>query len=76
MYTQQTIKKTVSCSGVGLHSGNQIHMNFTPAGPDTGIVFKRIDLDSHPVIKVAPQNIADVTYATTLGWDGATISGA
>lgn len=73
MYTQQTIKKTVSCSGVGVHSGNQIHVNFTPAGLNTGIVFKRIDIEDHPVMKVVPQNIADVTYATTLGWDGVTI---
>lgn len=73
MYTQKTIKKAVSCSGVGLHSGNQINLTFKPAGVDTGIIFTRTDIDNHPIIRVIPQNIADVTYATTLGHDGVTI---
>ena len=73
MYTQKTIKKAVACSGIGLHSGNQIQMTFKPAGVDTGIWFKRMDLANHPLIKVAYQNIVDVSYATTLGSDGATI---
>ena len=38
MYTQKTIKKTVSCSGVGLHSGNHVHLTFKPAAVDSGIV--------------------------------------
>jgi UDP-3-O-[3-hydroxymyristoyl] N-acetylglucosamine deacetylase len=73
MYTQTTIKKAVSCSGVGLHSGNHIHLTFQPAGLDFGIVFTRTDLPGHPAIRVLPHNIADVTYATTLGRNGATI---
>lgn len=73
MFTQKTIKKSVSCSGVGLHSGNHIEMTFRPAGVDAGVIFKRMDLAEHPQIKVIPQNIADVTYATTLGHDGVTI---
>jgi UDP-3-O-[3-hydroxymyristoyl] N-acetylglucosamine deacetylase len=73
MYTQKTIKKPVSCSGIGLHSGNHIEMTFKPARVDTGILFKRTDLDDHPPIRVAYQNIVDVSYATTLGKGGATI---
>jgi UDP-3-O-[3-hydroxymyristoyl] N-acetylglucosamine deacetylase len=73
MYTQKTIKKVVTCSGIGLHSGNQIQITFKPADVDSGIWFKRIDLPHHPLIKVAHQNIVNVTYATTLGGNGATI---
>jgi UDP-3-O-[3-hydroxymyristoyl] N-acetylglucosamine deacetylase len=73
MYTQHTIKKIVTCSGIGLHSGNQIQMTLKPAAVDTGIVFKRTDLPQHPAIRVCPQNVVDVSYATTLGQEGATI---
>jgi len=73
MYTQKTIKKPVSCSGVGLHSGNQIEMTLKPASVGSGICFKRTDLADHPLIKVSHKHIADVTYATTLGKDGAVI---
>jgi UDP-3-O-[3-hydroxymyristoyl] N-acetylglucosamine deacetylase len=73
MYTQKTIKKPVSCSGIGVHSGSHVQMTFKPAGVDTGIVFKRTDLADHPIIKAAYQNIVDMTYATTLGKEGVTI---
>lgn len=73
MYTQKTIKKAVSCSGVGLHSGNHIDLTFKPARVDSGIVFTRTDISGHPTIRAIPQNITDVTYATTLGRDGVTI---
>jgi UDP-3-O-[3-hydroxymyristoyl] N-acetylglucosamine deacetylase len=67
MYTQTTIKKQVSCSGVGLHTGHQVTMTFKPANTNTGILFKRVDLPDHPVLKVGAQNIGDMTYATTIG---------
>lgn len=73
MYTQKTIKKPVSCSGIGVHSGNHVQMTFKPADVDTGIVFKRTDLADHPIIQAAYQNIVDMTYATTLGKEGVTI---
>jgi UDP-3-O-[3-hydroxymyristoyl] N-acetylglucosamine deacetylase len=73
MYTQKTIKKPVSCSGIGVHSGNHVQMTFKPADVDTGILFKRTDLANHPIIQVAYQNIFDMTYATTLGKEGVTI---
>ncbi len=73
MYTQKTIKKAVSCSGIGLHSGNQVQMTFKPAGVDTGILFKRTDLADSPLIKVAYENVVNVSYATTLGKKEVTI---
>lgn len=73
MYTQKTIKKAVSCSGVGVHSGHHIEMTLKPAGVDSGILFKRADVSDSPVIKVTPHNIVDVSYATTIGRKGVTI---
>lgn len=73
MYTQKTIKKAVSCSGVGVHSGEQIYMTLRPGAVDSGIIFKRTDITGHPLIKVSPQHIVDVSYATTLGQEGVTI---
>ncbi len=67
MYTQCTIKKPISCSGVGLHTGNAVNLTFQPAGQGTGILFKRIDLESQPVLKVQADNLGDTSYATTLG---------
>ncbi len=73
MYTQKTIKKQTSCSGVGLHTGNCINMTFKPAAAGTGILFRRTDLDDHPTLKVKAKNIGDVSYATTIGKDLVTI---
>lgn len=67
MLTQCTIKKPISCSGVGLHTGNAVNLTFQPARMGTGILFKRIDLESQPVLKVQAENIGDASYATTLG---------
>ncbi len=67
MYVQQTIKQPITCSGIGLHTGAQVQMTFKPAGIGSGIVFKRIDLAHHPLLKVQAGNIGDTSYATTLG---------
>ena len=67
MYTQKTIKKQTTCSGVGLHTGNHVKMTFKPASIGTGILFKRTDLAAHPVLKVHAENIGDMSYATTIG---------
>lgn len=73
MYTQKTIKKQVSCSGIGLHTGNHVNMTFKPAAIGTGILFRRIDLDDRPTLKVNARNIGDVSYATTIGKESVTI---
>lgn len=73
MYTQRTIKKHISCSGVGLHTGNPVTMTCKPAAAGSGIAFKRIDLEAHPVLRVQADNIGDVSYATTLTRGNVTI---
>ncbi|MBD3308592.1 UDP-3-O-acyl-N-acetylglucosamine deacetylase [candidate division KSB3 bacterium] len=67
MYVQNTIKTQVSCSGIGLHTGNQVTLTFKPAGIGTGLVFRRIDLENHPTVKVTSHHVGDTSYATTLG---------
>ena len=64
---QQTFKKAVSFSGVGLHTGNAVTMTFKPAAADTGIRFKRMDLDDQPEIEALVANVVETTRGTTIG---------
>ncbi|MFZ2641673.1 MAG: bifunctional UDP-3-O-[3-hydroxymyristoyl] N-acetylglucosamine deacetylase/3-hydroxyacyl-ACP dehydratase [Verrucomicrobiia bacterium] len=64
---QQTFKKAVSFSGVGLHTGNAVTMTFKPAAVDTGIRFKRIDLDEQPEVEALVANVVETTRGTTIG---------
>ena len=62
---QRTIKNTIQCKGIGLHSGKQVSLVLRPAAPDTGVVFIRTDLGGVQVAAVAA-NTAATSYATTL----------
>ncbi|MEE8241860.1 MAG: UDP-3-O-acyl-N-acetylglucosamine deacetylase [candidate division NC10 bacterium] len=70
MGRQKTIRNIISCSGVGLHTGREITMTLHPSPPNSGIVFRRMDLPDTPVVDARPENILDVHYATTLGKAG------
>ena len=63
---QQTINRPVSYSGVGLHSGNQVTMTFLPAPPNTGIQFRRVDLEGKPLIEARIENVVENNRSTTL----------
>ena len=63
---QQTLRESVSFEGVGLHSGNRVGMTFVPAPPNTGIRFRRVDLDGKPEIEARIENVSDTTRSTTL----------
>src|SRR6266496_631196 len=63
---QQTLKESVSFEGVGLHSGNRVGMSFLPAPPNSGIRFRRVDLDGKPEIEARIENVSDTTRSTTL----------
>ncbi len=56
---QRTIKKETTISGIGLHTGNEIHLTLKPAAEDFGITFVRVDLEGTPAIKVCPESISD-----------------
>jgi UDP-3-O-[3-hydroxymyristoyl] N-acetylglucosamine deacetylase/3-hydroxyacyl-[acyl-carrier-protein] dehydratase len=64
---QQTIKRSVSFSGVGLHSGNRVNMTFLPAPPGSGLRFRRADLDGKPEIEARFENVIETNRSTTLG---------
>jgi len=73
-HKQQTIKKSVALSGVGLHTGVQTNMTFLPAKPNHGIKFQRIDLPGSPIIDADCDNVVDVSRGTTIEQSGARVS--
>ena len=70
---QTTIQHEVSSEGVGLHTGVFGHVRLLPAPADTGIVFRRTDLDNFP-IEASGRNVARVSYATSLMKQGVLLS--
>jgi UDP-3-O-[3-hydroxymyristoyl] N-acetylglucosamine deacetylase len=63
---QRTVKALVRTTGVGLHSGEGVELTLRPAAPDTGIVFRRVDLDVPVEIRAVAQNVNDTRMASTL----------
>ena len=70
---QTTIQREVSTEGVGLHTGVFGHLRLLPAPADTGIVFRRTDLDDF-LIEASGRNVARVSYATSLMKQGVLLS--
>lgn len=70
---QQTLRDRVDYSGVGLHSGNRVNMSFAPAPPNTGIRFRRMDLDGQPEIEARVENVSQTARSTTLAKGNAKI---
>jgi UDP-3-O-[3-hydroxymyristoyl] N-acetylglucosamine deacetylase len=70
---QTTIAKSASAEGVGLHTGVYGHIRLVPAPADTGIVFRRVDLDNF-LIEAQGHNVARVSYATSLMKQGVLLS--
>ena len=73
MKQEQTIRSSVECKGVGLHSGAPVQLRILPAPSGSGIAFRRIDLDNFE-IEATGRNIARVSYATSLMKKGVLIS--
>ncbi len=74
MIRQRTLKNAIRATGVGLHTGEKIVLMLRPAEPDTGIVFRRVDLDPPVEIKAHPENVGDTRLSTTLSHGGVSIS--
>ena len=66
MLQQQTLNRPASYSGIGLHSGNGVSMTFLPAPPNTGIRFRRVDLEGKPEIEARVENVVENNRSTTL----------
>ncbi len=71
---QHSIKKSVTLSGVGLHTGVDTNMTFLPAPPDHGIKFQRVDLPGEPIVDADVDNVVDLSRGTTIEQSGARIN--
>ena len=67
MLQQKTLRQPAYLSGTGLHSGNRVNMAILPAPVNTGIVFRRTDLDDKPEIEAKIENVVETSRSTTLG---------
>lgn len=67
---QRTLKTEVSYTGIGLHSGREVHATLKPAPEDTGIVFVRKDLSGEPQIHAKATNVTSTLRATTVEENG------
>jgi UDP-3-O-[3-hydroxymyristoyl] N-acetylglucosamine deacetylase/3-hydroxyacyl-[acyl-carrier-protein] dehydratase len=71
---QHTIKKAVTVSGVGLHTGVPVNMTFLPAKPGHGYKFQRVDLEGQPIVDADVDNVVDLSRGTTIEQSGARIN--
>jgi UDP-3-O-[3-hydroxymyristoyl] N-acetylglucosamine deacetylase len=74
MLGQRTLRNSIRATGVGLHTGKQVMMTLKPGAVDTGITFRRVDLDQPVDIPGRAQNVGETTLGTTLIHNGARIS--
>ncbi len=74
MLKQRTLKNSIHATGVGLHTGKKVTLNLRPAPVNSGIVFRRVDLD--PVVEIAALagNVGDTTLSTTLAREGVRVA--
>ena len=63
---QKTLKKEVKISGVGLHTGKEVSITVLPSKPNTGIVFKRVDIKNNNIILPNIYNVSNATLCTTI----------
>ena len=66
MIKQRTLKNIIRATGVGLHTGKKIYLTLCPAPVETGIVFRRVDLDVPVEIKASPEYVGDTRLSTSL----------
>lgn len=74
MIRQRTLKNIIRATGVGLHTGEKVYLTLRPAPVNTGIVFRRVDLEPPVEIPAKAQNVGDTTLSTTLVSGGVRIS--
>lgn len=74
MIYQKTLRNIIRAKGVGLHTGEQVNLTMRPAPPDTGIIFRRVDLQ--PVVEIPARlaHVADTRMSTVLGCEAVRIS--
>jgi UDP-3-O-[3-hydroxymyristoyl] N-acetylglucosamine deacetylase len=73
MLQQRTLKSLTKAVGVGLHSGQRVELTLRPAAPDTGIVFRRVDLPQPVDIPISAEAVTDTRLASTISSGGAKV---
>jgi UDP-3-O-[3-hydroxymyristoyl] N-acetylglucosamine deacetylase len=71
---QRTLRSAIKTTGVGLHTGEEVYLTLNPAPVDTGIVFRRMDLDPVVEIPALAENVGDTTLSTCLVVDQQRVS--
>jgi len=66
LLSQKTIGKIISISGIGIHTGKKVDLNILPSEPNSGIIFKRIDIKKNNIIVPNFANVIDATLCTTI----------
>ena len=66
MIKQRTLRNVIRATGVGLHTGDKVYMTLRPAAPNTGIIFRRTDLNPPVDIRARQDNVGDTRLSTTL----------
>jgi len=66
MINQRTLKNVIRATGVGLHTGEKVYLTLRPAAIDTGIVFRRVDLDPVVELVAKPDRVGDTRLSTAL----------
>ncbi|MCG8324411.1 MAG: UDP-3-O-acyl-N-acetylglucosamine deacetylase, partial [Thiotrichales bacterium] len=74
MIRQRTFKNAIRATGVGLHTGKKVYLTLRPAPVNSGIIFRRTDLDKEVEIQACPDNVGDTQLSTTLVNSDARIS--
>jgi UDP-3-O-[3-hydroxymyristoyl] N-acetylglucosamine deacetylase len=74
MLKQRTLKALIRATGVGLHSGEKVTMTLRPAQPDTGIVFRRVDLAQPVDIRAEAHSVTDTRLCSTLEANGSRVA--
>ena len=64
--TQKTISKKISVEGIGIHTGLEVKLDILPAHPNTGIVFKRVDIKKNNIVIPSYNNVIDAALCTTI----------
>ena len=66
LLNQKTVKQTIEINGVGLHGGKKVKLKIKPAEPNTGIIFKRIDLKNNNYVVPGVYNVSSASFCTTV----------
>jgi UDP-3-O-[3-hydroxymyristoyl] N-acetylglucosamine deacetylase len=74
MIHQRTLKNLVRATGVGLHTGQKVYLSLRPAAPDTGIVFRRVDLTQPVDIPATALRVGDTRLSSCLERDGVKVA--